>query len=202
MKTVLLIALVLGSVSTAAAQTSNPGASGTGECKLKLSQAPALRGIRLGMSVDQVLAQIPGSEADSNLLAGLSRDYFGSRSATVMPGSYVTSKEKFAGINLIELHFLDGRLLSFQVRYGEPEWRSREQLVARVAEVLNLPGVGAWKQITNALALACDGFEISAQTFGGKDTGIGMKDTTVDFAKVVQDRAEVPKEKARRAFKP
>jgi len=119
-----------------------------------------------------------------------------------MPGSYMTSKEKFAGINSINLSFLDGRLLSFHVRYGEIEWRSREQLVARVAEVLNLPGVGVWKESNNALALACDGFEISAQTFGVKDTGIGMKDTTVDFGKVVQDRAEVPKEKARRAFKP
>lgn len=200
MKRVLLVAVVLGLVSSAGAQTSNtPGAS---ECKLKLAQAPAIRGIRLGMSVDQVLAQIPGSEADSDLLARLSRDNFGSRSASVAPGNYVTSKEKFAGISSINLAFLDGRLLSFQVRYGEPEWRSREQFVARVAEVLNLPGVGAWRESNNALALACDGFEISAQSFGPRDTGIGMKDTTVDFSKVVQDRAEVPKEKARRAFKP
>ena len=202
MKKVLLVALVLGLVSTAVAQTSNTGGSGTNECKLKLSQAPAIRGIRLGMSVEQVLAQIPGSEADSNFLAGLSRDYFGSRSATVMPGSYATSKEKFAGINIITLTFLDGRLQSFFVRYNGPEWRSKEQFVARVAEVFNLPGVGAWKASNNALAVACDGFEISVQTFGGLDSGIGMKDTTVDFGKVVQDRVEVPKEKARRAFKP
>ena len=200
MKKVLLIALVLGLVSTAAAQTSNTG--GAGECKLKLSQAPAIRGIRLGMSVDQVLAQIPGSEADSDLLARMSRDYFGSRSTFVVPRNYVTSKEKFAGINSINLSFLDGRLLSFSLRYDGPEWRSREQFVARVAEVLNLPGVGAWKASNNALAVACDGFEISVQTFGPRDTGIDIKDTKVDFSKVVHEREEVPKEKARRAFKP
>src|SRR5882724_2507551 len=100
MKQLLLVALILGAVSSAFAQTAN---TSTGECKLTQAQAPAIRGIRLGMSVDQVLAQIPGSEADSDLLARLSRDYFGSRSAFVKPGSYVTSKEKFAGINVIHL---------------------------------------------------------------------------------------------------
>lgn len=202
MKTVLLIALVFGSVSTVMAQTSNTGASGTNECKVTLAQAPAIRGIRLGMSVEQVLAQVPGSEADSNFLANLSRDYFGSRNVTVVPSNYATSKEKFAGINSISLSFLDGRLLSFFVHYNGPEWRSKEQFVARVAEALNLPGVGAWKARNNALAVACDGFEVSVQTSGGMDAQIGMKDTTVDFARVVQDRVDVPKEKARRAFKP
>jgi hypothetical protein len=195
----LLIAIMTGLVSTVAAQTSG---SGPGECKLTLAQAPAIRGIRLGMTVDQVLAQVPGSEADSNLLAGLSRDYFGSRNVTVAPGNYATAKEKFAGINSINLSFLDGRLLSFHVRYNGPEWRSKEQFVARVAEALNLPGVGAWKASNNALAVGCDGFEVSVQTFGGPESEIGLKDTTVDFAKIVQDRVEVPKEKARRAFKP
>ncbi len=197
MKRILLVAVVLGLVSSAGAQTSN--APGGGECKLKLAQAPAIRGIRLGMNVEQVLAQIPGSEADSNLLANLSRDYFGSRNVSVRPGSYSTSKEKFAGINAIDLHFLDGRLLSFHVQYSGPEWRSREQFAARVAEVLNLPNVAAWKETSNALALTCDGFEISAQTPGPL---IGMKDTRVDVAGVIREREEVPKEKARRAFKP
>lgn len=195
MKKVLLIALVFGLVSAAAGQTSNT--SGAGECKLTLAQAPAIRGIRLGMSVDQVLAQIPGSEADSDFLARLSRDYFGSRSATVMPSSYVTSREKFAGINSINLSFLDGRLVSFGIHYDGPEWRSKEQFVARVAEVLNLPGVGYWKP-----SLVCDGFEISAQTGSPKGAAITMKDTKVDIGKVVHEREEVPKEKARRAFKP
>lgn len=202
MKKVLLIAVVLGLVSTAAAQTSNTSASGTGECRLTLAQAPAIRGIRLGMSVDQVLAQIPGSEADSDLLARVSRDHFGYRSALVAPGSYVTSKEKFAGTNSINLGFLDGRLASFTIRYDGPEWRSIEQFVVRLAEVLNLPGVGSWKPNNSGLAIACDGFEISVQTFGQNATAIAIKDMTVDIAKVVHDREEVPKEKARRAFKP
>lgn len=200
MKKVLLIVVVLGLVSTAAAQTSNTSASGAGECKLTL--APAIRGIRLGMSVDQVLAQIPGSEADSDLLGRLSQVYFGYLSTFVVPGNYVTSKEKFAGVSSINLGFLDGRLSSFSIRYDGPEWKSNEQFAARLAEVLNLPGVGSWKPSANGLAIACDGFEISVQTFGPKDAAIAMKDMKVDISKVVHEREEVPKEKARRGFKP
>lgn len=201
MKKVLLIAFILGLVSSAGAQTSNTGASGTGECKLTLAQAPAIRGIRLGMSVDQVLAQIPGAEADSDLLARLSRDNFGSKSAIVTPGRYVTSKEKFAGVNSINLSFFDGRLASFFIPYDGREWRSDKQFVARLAEVLSLPDVGSWKPINNGLAIACDGFEISGQLHG-LTCAIAMKDMKVDVGKVVREREEVPKEKARRAFKP
>jgi hypothetical protein len=72
MKKALLIALVLGSVSTATAQTSNIGASGAGECKLKLSQAPAIRGIHLGMTANEVLAVFPGAEKNVELRQRLS----------------------------------------------------------------------------------------------------------------------------------
>jgi len=197
MKQLLLVALILGAVSSAFAQTAN---TSTGECKLTLAQAPAIRGIRLGMSVDQVLAQIPGSEADSDLLARLARDYFGSRSAAVTPGKYVTSREKFTGVSFIDLTLLDGRLVLFSIHYDGPEWRSNEQFVARLAEVLNLPGVGSWRASTNGLAIACDGFEIYGQ--GPNGATIAMKDMKVDTDRVVREREEVPKEKARRAFKP
>lgn len=202
MKTVLLIALVFGLISTVVAQTSNTGGSGAGECKLTVAQAPAIRGIRLGMSAEQALAQIPGSEADSDLLARLSRDLFGSRNAYIVPGNYVTSKEKFAGIKSINLTFLDGRLVSLYIHYDGPEWRSDKQFVARLAELLNLPGVGSWKPVQGGLAIVCDGVEISGQLLGLKDSVIGIKDTKVDAAAVVREREEVPKEKARRAFKP
>jgi hypothetical protein len=199
MKTVLLIALVLGLISTVTAQTSNTAASGAGECKLTLAQAPVIRGIRLGMTAEQVLAQIPGAESDSNLLAGLSRDYFGSRSSSVVPGNYATAKEKFAGISSINVTFLDGRLVSLYIQYAGPEWRSNAQFVARLAEVLSLPSIGSWKPSNNGLALMCDGFEIWGR---GNPPVIAMKDLKADTAKVVREREEVLKEKARRAFKP
>jgi hypothetical protein len=43
----------------------------TGACSIKLDQAPSLRGIKLGMSLNQVLVLIPGSREDSDVTASL-----------------------------------------------------------------------------------------------------------------------------------
>ena len=72
----------------------------------------------------------------------------------------------------------------------------------RVAELLNLPGVRAWKPRNKVLAIVCDGFEISVHTSGRTQASIIMSDTKVDIGRTVQEREEVQKEKARRAFKP
>jgi hypothetical protein len=196
MKKLLLVAIVLGSASVVPGQTPSTTA---GDCKLTVAQAPALRGIRLGMTIDQTLAVFPGAQADSDVRARLARDYFGSQSAYVDPAKY-ESKEEFGGVNFINLSFLDGRLTSFSISYKGPEWRSDEQFAARVAESLSLPGVGSWKPIFSGLALACEGFRIGVSKAG--TNSISMNDLRVDVGKIVNDRAEVPKEQARRAFKP
>ena len=69
-----------------------------------------------------------------------------------------------------------------------------------MAEALSLPGVGSWKPESNVLALVCNGFRVSVQSIG--PSLIYMQDLRVDVAKVLSDRAEVPKEQPRRAFKP
>ena len=43
----------------------------TGGCSIKLDQAPSLRGIKLGMSLNQVLDLIPGSREDKNVTESL-----------------------------------------------------------------------------------------------------------------------------------
>jgi hypothetical protein len=196
MKRLLLLATVLGAASVVAGQT--PSAT-AGDCKLTVAQAPGIRGLRLGMTIDQTLAVFPSAQADSEVRRQLGRDYFGSQSASVDPAKY-ESKEKFVGVNSINLSFLDGRLTNFSILYKGPEWKSDEQFAASVAEALNLPGVGSWKPIPNGLVLSCEGFRIGVSKAGANS--IFMNDLRVDVAKIVNDRAEVPKEQARRAFKP
>jgi hypothetical protein len=195
-KKLLLLAIVLGTASVVPGQTPSTAAS---DCKLTVAQAPAIRGLRLGMTIDQTLADFPGAQADSDVRGQLARDYFGSQYASVDPAKY-ESKEKFVGVNSINLSFLDGRLTYFSIHYKGPEWKSDEQFAASVAEALNLPGVGSWKPIPNGLALSCEGFRIGLSKAGANS--IFVNDLRVDVAKIVNDRAEVPKEQARRAFKP
>ena len=196
MKRLLLLAIVMGSSSVVAAQTPITAA---GDCKLTVAQAPAIRGLRLGMTIDQTLALFPSAQADSDVRGQLGGDYFGSQSAYVHPAEY-EAKEKFVGVNFINLSFLDGRLTNFSINYKGPEWKSDEQFAASVAEALNLPGVGSWKPIPNGLALSCEGFRIGVLRTGANS--ISVNDLRVDVRKIVNDRAEVAREQARRAFKP
>jgi hypothetical protein len=195
MKKLLLVTIVLGTTSVVPGQTPSTAA---GDCKLTMAQAPAIRGIRLGMTVDQALAVFPGAQADSDVRANLAREHFGSQGVSIDPAKY-ESTEKFVGVNSISFGFLDGRLTRFSIQYKGPEWKSDEQFAAKVAEALSLPGVESWKPIPNGLALSCEGFRIGVSA---GPYSIFMNDPRVDVAKIVNDRAEVPKEQARRAFKP
>jgi hypothetical protein len=203
MKKVLLIALVLGLVTTAAAQTSNTGASGTGECKLTLAQAPAIRGIHLGMTVNEVLAFFPGAEKNEALRQRLYDSRFGWITANVVPSNY-ESKERFVGVRYVDFGFLDGVLNFFNYTYNGPEWKTDEQFASRVADSLNLPGVESWKEKTQfGKAVACDGFQVSVQRTPESGAGmIQVRNLENDVNKIIREREEAVKDEARRAFKP
>src|SRR5688572_16691705 len=159
MKKALLIALVLGSVSTAAGQTGRTGASAAGECKLKLSQTPAIRGIRLGMTIDQALGLFPGSESSEEIRARLAQPNFGLVSTVIYP-SNLGLKEKFEGVHSVNLGFLDGELNFFSISYNGPHWGNEDQFATKVAEALSLPGVESWKPASGGKAIVCDGFDL------------------------------------------
>ena len=204
MKNVLLIAFLLGSVSTVGAQTSNTRASGETECRLKLAQAPVIRGIRLGMTITEVLAVFPGAEKDESLRQRLSQQRFGMISATVLPYNYREAKEKFVGVRSVDFHFLDERLIQFSLIYNGPDWKSDEQFTSKVAESLNLPGIESWKLRTGSgKALACDGFEVYVWRMPESGAGtITVRSLERDADTIVREREEALKDEARRAFKP
>lgn len=198
MRKVLLIAFMLSLVPTAAAQTSNPGASAASECKLKLAQAPVIRGIRLGMTVNEVLAVFPGAEKDEALRQNLSRGSFGLTGFSVDPSKY-GSKDKFVGVSGVNFGFLDGDMNSFSVEYNGPEFRNNEQFISRIVGPLNLPGIEFWK----GAELFCEGFWVGVRvSSGGRSNVIYVRNLDKDANRVVREREEAVKEEARRAFKP
>lgn len=202
MKRVLLLAfMLLGMVSIAAAQTSNTGVAG--ECKLKVAQAPAIRGIHLGMTVDQLLAVFPGSEKDESVRQQLSQSSFGLARATINPSTF-SSKERFLGVNLVSVTFFDGELNSFWVEYNGPEWATSDQFASKVAATLSLPALEFWIDSgTQAKVLKCDGFDVRAQMTQGPGTSsISVTNRERDASKAFRERNEAKKNEARRAFKP
>ena len=202
MKQVLLIAFMLAMVPTVSAQTST-SAAGASECKLKLAQAPVIRGIRLGMTVNEVLAVFPGAEKDEALRQQLSQTHFGSTTVSVWPFKYA-SKEKFLGVDYVTVGLLDGELNSFTVTYRGPVWNTSDQFALKVAEALRLPALEFWKDAGTAIKfLRCDGFEVRTQMSPESGSNsIFVKNRERDAAQTIRERDEAVKEQARRAFKP
>ena len=60
-------------VAQSSAQTSNPIAQDKPTCQLTLAGAPDIKGLRLGMTTEEVLALFPGSKDDAEVRASLSR---------------------------------------------------------------------------------------------------------------------------------
>jgi hypothetical protein len=154
------------SVSQSSTQESKP-ATDKPICTLTLAGAPDIKGLRLGMTAEQVLAIFPGSDQDAELRAALARppSNFGVNGFVIRPEKY-QSKEIFSGITQITFTLLDGRVSSFSVGYNGPEYSHVDKFVAKVIEGTNLPPVDAWEGYVGMDAqlkmLKCPEIEIRA----------------------------------------
>src|SRR5437660_12601337 len=109
-------------ISPPATQENKPAADKP-ICSLTQAGAPEIKGLRLGMTPEQVLALFPGSGEDAELRSRLAipPSKFGVSSFVIRPDKY-QSKETFAGISQITFTLLDGRVSTFSAGYNGPEW--------------------------------------------------------------------------------
>lgn len=167
--------------TTAAAFTPQPSATLAAQssqeqsaCTLKLSEAPVINGLKLGMTVDEILALFSGSKDDRELRAQLAKPptQIGTSSFVVRPSKY-ENKADFAGISQITVSLLDGRVLRFHIGYDGPEWPHVDKFVEQFRKGKDLPSVEEWKAFTGLdtqlKTLTCEGFEI--RVFAGGEGG-------------------------------
>jgi hypothetical protein len=193
-------------VNTTANQTlTSPATSTTTQdkptCSLSMSQAPVIKGLKLGMTSEEVLALFPGAKNDPQIRTELSRPprQFGVSSLMIRPEKY-ESKDKFTGINQITLTFLDGRVSKLHVGFNGPEWSHVDKFVAKFVEGTSLPGVDQWAAyvgLDNQLkTLSCTDFEI--RVFAGGEGGnlnyVLMQDLEAD--KKLKERRKKAREQA------
>ncbi|MDX6577066.1 MAG: hypothetical protein QOE96_3019 [Blastocatellia bacterium] len=172
-------------------------------CTLTLAGAPDIKGLRLGMTPEQVLAIFPGSDQDVELRATLAMppSKFGVSGFVIRPEKY-QSKEIFSGITQITFTLLDGRVSSFSAGYNGPEYSHVDKFVAKVIEGTNLPAANAWEGYvgmdTQLKMLKCAEVEIRAFVGGpgGNLNYVLMNDLVA--AKKLKDR----KDKANAAERP
>ena len=157
--------LLLIAISTYS-QTENPPLP----CTLKLSQAPAVRGVKLGMTVDELLPLFPGSSYSEVIKGALATaegfPRFGEASFVLSPVNW-GNKEHFAGINNYFFRLFDRRVVLFEARYEQfpqgARWRGPDELIQRFSDSLHLPGPKEWATDpgTSRKHLRCDGFDVT-----------------------------------------
>lgn len=191
----------------ASAQEPSPAAPDKAVCSLPAAQVPGVGGLKLGMTVEQVLALFPGSGEDPEVRSTLARPAspLGVSGLLIRPDRY-RSKEKFAGVSQITFTLLDGRVSTFSVGYNGPEWPHVDKFVAKFVEGTGLPAADAWEAyvgLDNQLKiLTCLDFEI--RVFAGGEGGnlnyVMMSDR--EAARTLKERRVKAREKAGQAPKP
>ncbi len=178
--------------------------SAASTCALTHEQAPEIRGIRLGMSTEQLLSLFPEDGNRQRITQAIEEskgtDNYGGGRFDLRPEKGAPNP-RLAGLNFIGVGFIDERVTSFHIAYAGPEWKTVDQFVAKLTESLRLPR-SSWEPVDESKQwLKCDGFRVDAYAFrGSMESWVRVEDTSAYL--VVEARRETAKEKARQAFKP
>jgi hypothetical protein len=170
-------------------------------CTLTLAGAPVIKGLRLGMTPEEVLALFPGSKDDAEVRASLARPPgpLGTSELLIRPAKY-ESKDKYTGVNQISFTLLDGRVSNLTVSYNGPQYSHVDRFVEKVIADTNLPALGQWEPYVGMddtlKLLKCGEFEVSVFIGGpgGSLNYVSMKDLVAD--KLRRDRRAKAREGA------
>jgi hypothetical protein len=195
----LLLLLVAGTLT---AQTVDQSYAG---CNLAREKAPAIRGIKLGMTSDEIHAVLPGLREDYKDFVSSARNFpqFGS----AFLNTNVVDKDRFNGIEGINFQLFDDHLVQYNVFYRGPNsvprgpyWPNADDLIARFADAYHLPGPANWVPDAGSKILRCKGFEVHINTSSGAQ--IMVREPGNPWVAEQKKRREAFEEQLRRDFKP
>jgi hypothetical protein len=138
----------------------------------QLSDAPELRGFRLGMTFDQVKARVPQVQFGRPDEIGLTK--------TSINPLYDPRFDKavFADVRTISFDFLDGKLTTLWIGYESSfKWQSVDEFVKGISKSLNV--TGSWSPKRGGRQLLCDGFTIYVALIAGSPS-IRLSDDATD----------------------
>lgn len=175
------------------------------DCALSAANSPTVRGIRLGMTLQQVLALFPGSSKRQEIRSALDRAKAAAGNEAVYLLFYPATDgggERLAGVDSILVGVYKDQVVDFSVSYVGPTWNTVDDWIEKLAETLGLPRSRAWaagpSENPNKI-LKCKGVEIEAAVQGGGGS-IRVRNTETNTG--TTDRRDVGEEKKRREFKP
>ena len=175
-------------------------------CKLTLAQSPVIRGLRLGMTSDELFAVFPANEQEEfNRAQALKKaelpPNYGFATFTFILSNYPT-KDRFTGINTISVGIFDRKVVSISANYWQaPQFDRPGQLIEIIRKQFGLPEYKDWpgynEQVNNP-SLVCDGF-----TFGlnGYSHNFSITLTDPTFQKIQDQRKQADLASQRAKFK-
>ena len=200
---IAFFALVLVTLS-ASSQASNPYPAQT-RCNLTEATAPSVRGLRLGMTTQQLLAVFPSVMKKKEMKDAIEK----AKSATGNEAVYLGfdpatdgDAQQFAGIDSVAAAVVKGRVVDLNIQYSGATWRNIDEWVAKVSESLVLPGKDSWvtgpSEHPNKV-LRCDGIEIEAGIQGG---GSSIRVTNTAYFRAIEEQGRAAEDKKRQQVKP
>ena len=193
--TCLLLLLVAGTLTGQSTDQSYTG------CNLAREKMPAIRGVKLGLTGDELHAVLPGIREDYKDVLVSARKYpdFGAAflNATVVD-------KDIEGFNF---RFFDDHVVEYMVYYRGPSsvprgpyWQNLDDFIARFADSYHLPGPANWVANDGSRILRCKGFEVRINTLNNAQIMVGEPGNP--WVAEQKKRREAFEEQLRRDFKP
>ena len=161
-------------------------------CNLSEANSPSVRGVRLGMTTQQLLALFPAASKRKETRDALDKAKASAASETVylsLDPSADGAGSQMAGVDLVAVGLNKGRVVDFNVSYSGPPWRTIDEWVGKLSESLRLPRAEDWtagpSENPNKV-LKCTGLEIEAAIQGG---GGSVRVRNTDYLKGAQDQS-------------
>jgi hypothetical protein len=176
------------------------------KCKLSLAEAPVIRGLRLGMTSDELFAIFPANEREEfdraqRLKGAELPSNYGFAPFYFSTSNYAT-KDRFTGISNLTLGLLDRKVVSIRAEYSNaPQFDRPGQLIEIVTKQFGLPEFKDWpgyNEYWSNPSLSCDGFTFQVTGYSGSFT-IELTDPT--YKKILEERRQTDLAKKRDGFK-
>lgn len=182
------------------------------KCVFNVDQSPSIRGLRLGMPVDELFAVFPEERFNRNALMSQDDPNFGVGRLPLYVSSLSSqqTRERFDGIQLINIVLFDGRLAELDVNYTGPNsrpkkgpnWRGVDEFVTILSEALRLPPAKDWVDRGQlSKTLRCTGFVLTASVDNDGSGSIALRIATA-YEDTVRQRILADQERRRREFRP
>lgn len=195
LSTCLLLLLVAGTLT---GQTTDQSYTG---CNLAREKAPAIRGVKLGLTADELHTLLPGIREDYKDVLVSARKFpeFG--------GAFLNATVVDKDIEGFNFSLFDDHVVQYTVFYRGPNsvprgpnWPNLDDFIARFADAYHLPGPANWLLDSGFKVLKCKGFEVRINTSSG--ARLWVSEPGNPWVAEQKKRRDAYEEQLRRDFKP